>query len=161
MIPEHIKNYLLIAAAVIIGILGYKVMFEKKFLPMPQVISDHKGGKKAISPYHEYQVKNTVMKKRAAIIGCYDTFLDTKPKRTNGVIKVDFEIDGDGDIIGSDIVTSPFQNKKLHTCITGAIKEWQFPEPNIQAPVYVEHSFTFKKREKAATNDYSKKPLKK
>jgi len=36
-------------------------------------------------------------------------------------------------------------DEKMNQCVLDAIKKWKFPEPNIPSPVYVDHTFTFKK----------------
>ena len=134
-------------AAVLIGGLGYKVLFEKR--PQMQQYRQQTGdpkGAKSISPYHDFQVKNTIMKNRGDIIKCYNTFIETKPQITDGRLKVDFEIDDNGEVIHAEKVTGPFVDETFLSCVTGNIKKWKFPEPNIPTPVYVEHTFHFSQR---------------
>jgi hypothetical protein len=142
---KKIKNIILMASALIIVALSYKLLFDKnKLIPNYR---NNKKGKPSLSPYHDHQVKNTIMKNRSGIIKCYNKFIDTDPKISNGRTKVDFEINEDGDVIKSGIIAG-IGDEEMHHCIKVAIKSWKFPEPNISSPVYVDHSFNFKKRSK-------------
>ena len=151
MITEKQKNYLLIAAGVVIALLIGKIVSQRPvYMPQPVVAGDEKGKKSGLSPYHDHQVKNTIMKNRSGIIKCYNAFVDEKPvkdtpkKVTDGPMKVDFEIDSDGDVIKADKIGG-IGDEKMTKCVVEAIKKWKFPEPNIPTPVYVDHNFQFRK----------------
>ena len=139
------------AAAVIIGALGYKVLFEKPSEPAHTYVPGQNGNNgnkgKLVSPYHDQQIKNTIMKNRGDIIECYNTFITTNPEMTDGPLKVDFQIDDDGDVLSSEKVSGPFVDETFIQCVTNTITKWKFPEPNIATPVYAEHTFHFKRRE--------------
>ena len=149
---EKQKNYLLIAAGVVIALLLGKILFHKPVYLSQPVASggDEKGRKSGLSPYHDHQVKNTIMKNRGDVIKCYNAFVDEKPadpkqtKITDGPMKIDFEIDDDGDVIKAGKIGG-IGDEKMSTCVIAVIKRWKFPEPNISAPVYVDHTFNFKK----------------
>jgi len=165
MLNEKQKNYVLIGAGVVIALLVGKLLFQKPvYMPMGMGGSsegDNKGGKKSLSPYHDHQVKNTIMKNRIDVINCYNAFVDRNPPVTDGPFKVDFEIDSDGEVIKSDFIGG-VGDEELVNCVTGAIKKWKFPEPvNMNTPVYVDHTFTLKKRENEETPQDQKSKNKK
>jgi len=152
---EKQKNYVLIGAGVVIALLIGKIVSQRPvYMPQPVSVGDDKGKNAGLSPYHDHQVKNTIMKNRSDIIECYNAFVDEKPpekskdpqqtKVTDGPMKVDFEIDSDGDVIKADKIGG-IGDEKMTKCVVEAIKKWKFPEPNIPSPVYVDHTFNFKK----------------
>ena len=59
---------------------------------------------------------------------------------------VDFEIDSSGEVEKAGVVSGGFGDVKFQKCVTDAIRSWKFPQPNIPAPVYVDHTFTFSKK---------------
>jgi len=141
---EKQKNYLLITAGVLIALLVGKILFQKPvYISQPAAV-DEKGKKSGLSPYHDHQVKNTIMKNRSDVIKCYNVFVDSKPENSDGPMKIDFEIDRDGDVIRAGKVGG-IGDEKMSKCVVEAIKKWKFPEPNIPAPVYVDHTFNFTK----------------
>ncbi|MES0489539.1 MAG: AgmX/PglI C-terminal domain-containing protein [Leptospirales bacterium] len=145
MNKENLKNYVLMIAALVIGALGYKILFEQKPVNPTYRQGGGKNGK-MVSPYHDKQVKNTILKNRSDMITCYNAYIETDPKITDGPLKVDFEIDDDGDVINAEKIIGPFVDETFLTCVIDSVHKWKFPEPNIATPVYVEHTFTFKKR---------------
>ena len=148
MNQDKIKNYLLIGAGIIIILLIIKIVMDKPvFIPQQMMPGGESGGKKAgLSPYHDHQVKNTILKNRYQIIDCYNIYIEKKPEKTDGLMMVDFEIDSSGEVEKTGVVSGGFGDETFKQCITDTIKKWQFPKPNIPAPVYVDHTFTFKKK---------------
>lgn len=112
----------------------------------PQANSGKQVKNAGIYPYHDHQVKNTILKNRNGLAECYNTYIKSKPKITDGTLKVDFQLNSDGEVITAEKVRSNFRDTTLIDCTLAEIKTWTFPSPNIPAPVYVDHTFTFSNR---------------
>ncbi|MDH5655094.1 MAG: AgmX/PglI C-terminal domain-containing protein [Spirochaetia bacterium] len=104
-----------------------------------------KDGRTPVDPYIKNEVKNRIIKGYGELQICYKEFLKTNPKITDGDIKMDWQIDTDGDVISPEVITSPFSSESFHKCMAGKIESWKFPEPPIQK--YISHTFKFAKSE--------------
>ena len=106
------------------------------------------GGQKdraAKDPYLQNEVKNTIIKGYKDLQGCYKDFLATNPEVTDGDIKMDWQIETDGDVDSPAVVTSPFREEKFHKCMADKITAWRFPEPPVKK--YVSHTFKFSRQD--------------
>ena len=90
-------------------------------------------------------MKNRIIKGYLELQVCYKDFLKTAPAVTNGNLKMDWQIDTDGDVLSPEVVTSPFQSESFHKCMADKIKTWKFPEPVVKK--YVIHTFGFEKKD--------------
>ena len=117
---------------------------EMAFL-MTQRHSAGKDGRLPPDPYIQNEVKNRIIKGSKDLQVCYKDFLKTNPAITDGQIKMDWQIDTDGDVISPEVVLSPFQSESFHNCMSEKIQNWEFPEPPVKK--YVSHTFKFTKTE--------------
>lgn len=70
-------------------------------------------------PYLKNQVKNRIIKGYPEIQACYQNYLKADPPVTDGDLKLDWQIDTDGEVIEPGIVLSAFQDPALHACLIG------------------------------------------
>ena len=147
------KVKLNVNTAVIFGIMLAAVLFlifrdyqrESKMHQMMSLRQEvGRDGRKAQDPYLQYEVKNRIIKGYTDIQACYKDFLKTNPEVTDGDVKMDWQIDTDGDVLSPEIITSPIQSDALHSCMKEKISEWKFPEPVMKK--YVTHTFKFEKK---------------
>jgi Ca-activated chloride channel family protein len=73
---------------------------------------------------------------------CYERELAARPGLA-GDVNTQFIISADGKVQGSAIATSTLGNARVETCITQAIRGWQFPSPSGGGIVVVDYPFTF------------------
>lgn len=109
-----------------------------------QSLSRPANGRPARDPYLKNQVKNRIIKGYPDIQKCYQEYLTADPPLTDGHVKMDWQIDTDGDVIRPEVVLSPFQDKTLHKCLAARIQTWNFPPPPVRK--YVSHTFKFEKK---------------
>ncbi|MDH5719726.1 MAG: AgmX/PglI C-terminal domain-containing protein [Spirochaetia bacterium] len=102
---------------------------------------------KIVDPYAENQVKNTVVKNYGDAQTCFNEFLKTNPEQTDGKIKIDWQIDEDGQVINPQLVSFDFKSEALSNCLINKMKAWRFPAPPFEKPYYAFHTFRFKKGE--------------
>ncbi|WP_244594344.1 AgmX/PglI C-terminal domain-containing protein [Leptospira ryugenii] len=104
--------------------------------------------KQILSDYNKREVNNTIKKHSRKIQHCYNEFLDTKPKITEGKIHVDWQIQPEGFVETPEIITSNFQSADFENCIKREISSWKFPPtPNRDRNTYAEFTFVFRKQE--------------
>lgn len=111
-------------------------------LHIPAPGKDGKGG--GMTPYESNQVRNTIAKNNHKIKDCYDKFVETAPKVTDGKVVVDWQIASNGDVIKAEIVSSEIGSDALHSCVTTSIKGWSFPPTLVEANIYTSFTFVFK-----------------
>jgi len=139
---------LLAFLGIIIAFLVYRDIQRDKEMAMlmsRQSMVPGKDGRKPTDPYIQNEVKNTIIKGYRDLQICYNDFLKTNPKTTDGDLKMDWQIDTDGDVISPEVVTSPFQSDTFHNCMAKQISAWRFPEPMVKK--YVTHTFKFEKKD--------------
>ncbi len=98
-------------------------------------------------PYIINQVKNTIIKQSGSIQKCYNTFLESKPEKLEGRIKMDWKIETDGNVSSAEKVTAEFGSENLWECMKSEISQWKFPKPPSGRQKYVAHKFFFKKKD--------------
>lgn len=104
-------------------------------------------------PYIVNQVKNTIIKRSGTIQQCYNEFLERKPEKFEGRVKMDWKIEPDGGVSGAEKVTAEFGDEKFWNCMKSKISEWEFPDPPMGQQKYVAHKFFFKKNDEEAKKD--------
>ena len=97
-----------------------------------------------LDPYLAQEVKNTIRKKSADIKMCYTEFLTTHPKKLEGKLNVDWQIDKSGKVLQPELIDSSLENQKLADCVLKKIAKWHFPAPPNEKTKYVAHQFNFK-----------------
>ena len=94
-------------------------------------------------------VKNTIVKHSNSIQGCYLSLIESSPKLPeSGKVLVDWQIDSEGKVFEAGVVRDEFSNKEFQICLKEKIGEIIFPAPPSVRPVYVEHTFLFRKEDK-------------
>lgn len=94
-------------------------------------------------PYIDQQVKNRIIKGYGDLQKCYKDYIAVAPSVTDGEVKMDWQIDEDGQPTRPEVVVSPFPDS-LHRCMADTIEKWEFPPP--ARPRYVVHTFRFNKK---------------
>lgn len=100
-----------------------------------------KDGKPAVDPYIAGPVKNRVLKGYGELNACYRAYLETKPAKKSGKLRIDWQITTSGRSVSPEVILSDFGNSAFEKCITDKIANWSFPEPSAQK--YIEHTFRF------------------
>lgn len=104
-------------------------------------------------PYLVNQVKNTIVKRSGGIQDCYNEFLESKPEKFEGRVKMDWKIEADGAVSGAEKVTAEFGDEKLWNCMKAEISKWEFPDPPGGQQKYVAHKFFFKKNDEDSSSN--------
>jgi hypothetical protein len=98
--------------------------------------------------YLKGAVKNTIVKHSQSIQGCYLTLIESTPELPDsGKVMADWQIDSEGKVFEAGVVRDEFSSKEFKACLREKIGEIIFPAPPSVRPVYVEHTFVFKKEE--------------
>ena len=93
-------------------------------------------------------VKNTIVKNSQSIQGCYLSLIESTPDiLESGKVLIDWQIDPRGKVFEVGVVRDEFSNKEFQACLREKIGEIIFPAPPSVRPVYVDHTFVFKKEE--------------
>ena len=98
--------------------------------------------------YLKGAVKNTIVKYAQSIQSCYLSLIESTPDiPESGKVLVDWQIDPRGKVFEAGVVRDEFSNKEFQACLREKIGEIIFPAPPSVRPVYVEHTFLFRKEE--------------
>ena len=93
-------------------------------------------------------VKNTIVKNAQSIQSCFLKLIKSTPELPGiGKVLVDWQIDPRGKVFEVGVVRDEFSNKEFQACLREKIGEIIFPAPPSVRPVYVDHTFVFKKEE--------------
>ena len=103
--------------------------------------SSGKNGKQPVDQYIANEVKNTIIKHAREIQECFNTFIAKTPKKTDGILKVDWRINTGGRPVKPAVVYNELGDPDFGACVTGRIAAWEFPRPLIEK--YVAHTFKF------------------
>ena len=94
-------------------------------------------------------VKNTIVKNAQSIQSCFLKLIESTPDiPESGRVLVDWQIDSKGKVFEAGVVRDEFSNKEFQACLREKIGEIIFPAPPSVRPVYVEHTFLFRKEDK-------------
>ena len=98
--------------------------------------------------YLKGAVKNTIVKNSQSIQRCFLKLIEsTQDIPESGRVLVDWQIDSKGKVFEAGVVSDEFSNKEFQACLKEKIGEIIFPAPPSVRPVYVDHTFVFKKEE--------------
>ena len=98
--------------------------------------------------YLKGAVKNTIVKHAQSIQGCYLSLIESTPELPDsGKVMADWQINSGGKVFEAGVVSDEFSNKEFQACLREKIGEIIFPAPPSVRPVYVEHTFLFRKEE--------------
>ena len=98
--------------------------------------------------YLKGAVKNTIVKHAKSIQSCFLSLIESSPDiLESGKVLVDWQIDSKGKVFEVGVVRDEFSNKEFQACLREKIREIIFPAPPSVRPVYVDHTFVFKKEE--------------
>ena len=94
-------------------------------------------------------VKNTIVKHAKSIQSCFLKLIESNPDiPESGRVLVDWQIDPGGQVFEAGVIRDDFSNKEFQACLREKIGEIIFPAPPSVRPVYVEHTFLFRKKDK-------------
>ena len=114
-----------------------------------QVRQQGGGNREGQEAYIKGAVKNTIVKHAQSIQGCYLSLIESTPELPeSGRVLVDWQIDSKGKVFEAGVVSDEFSNKEFQACLREKIGEIIFPAPPSVRPVYVEHTFLFRKEDK-------------
>ena len=98
--------------------------------------------------YLKGAVKNTIVKHAKSIQSCFLKLIESNPDiPESGRVLADWQIDSKGKVFEVGVVRDEYSNKEFQACLREKIREIIFPEPPSVRPVYVEHTFLFRKEE--------------
>lgn len=86
------------------------------------------GGSASASSIDKDQIRQVVRRHMNEIRFCYEKALAAQPTM-EGRVTVQFTIDTDGSVSQSSVQSSTLKHPPTETCITDAVKLWQFPKP--------------------------------
>jgi len=99
--------------------------------------------------YIKGAVKNTIVKHAKSIQSCFLKLIESNPDiPESGRVLVDWQINSGGKVFEAGVVSDEFSNKEFQACLREKIGEIIFPAPPSVRPVYVEHTFLFRKEDK-------------
>lgn len=96
-------------------------------------------------PYQVNQVRNTILKNVLSFHGCYQDFLKILPKKSEGKIKMDWQITPDGQVRNPGVVFSTLGNSALEICLGEKLGALTFPPPPSGHATYAFHVFHLKR----------------
>ena len=107
------------------------------------------GSDKVNESYLKGPVKNTIVKHAGSIQECFLSMIERSPDiPESGKVLLDWQIDSSGTVFGAGVVRDEFSNKEFQKCLGTNISRIVFPIPPSRNPVYVEHTFLFRKEDK-------------
>jgi hypothetical protein len=96
--------------------------------------------------YLKGAVKNTIVKHAGSIQSCFLKLIESNPDiPESGRVLVDWQIDPGGKVFEAGVIRDEFSNKEFQSCLGTKIGEIIFPAPPSGRPIYVEHTFLFRK----------------
>ena len=114
-----------------------------------QVQQQSGGTEEGQKAYLKGAVKNTIVKHSQSIQGCFFSLIESTPElQKSGKVLVDWQIDREGKVFETGVLGDEFLNKEFQNCLREKIGEIIFPVPPSVRPVYVEHTFLFRKENK-------------
>ena len=113
-----------------------------------QVRQQGGGSEEGHEAYIKGAVKNTIVKHAQSIQICFLKLIESNPDiPESGRVLVDWQIDSGGKVFEVGVIRDEFSNKEFQFCLREKIGEIIFPAPPSVRPVYVEHTFLFRKEE--------------
>ena len=98
--------------------------------------------------YLKGPAKNTIVKHSQSIQSCYLSLIESTPDiPETGKVLIDWQIDSEGKVFEVGVIRDEFSNKEFQSCLKTNIGGIVFPAPPSGGPIYVEHTFLFRKEE--------------
>ena len=114
-----------------------------------QVRQQGGGNREGQESYLKGAVKNTIVKHAQSIQGCYLSLIESTPELPESrKVLVDWQIDSEGKVFEAGVIRDEFSNKEFQKCLGTNISRIVFPIPPSRNPVYVDHTFLFRKEDK-------------
>ena len=118
----------------------------QQLLQVRQQVGGNREGQEA---YLKGAVKNTIVKHAQSIQSCFLKLIESNPELPeSGRVLVDWQIDSGGKVFEVGVIRDEFSNKEFQTCLKTNIGGIVFPAPPSGRPIYVEHTFLFRKENK-------------
>ena len=133
--------------------LGYELSETRKenqelIQQLLQVRQQGGGSEEGQEAYLKGAVKNTIVKHAQSIQICFLKLIESNPDiPESGRVLVDWQIDSEGKVFEVGVIRDEFSNKEFQTCLKTNIGGIVFPAPPSGGPIYVEHTFLFRKEE--------------
>ncbi|MCP5500644.1 MAG: AgmX/PglI C-terminal domain-containing protein [Leptospiraceae bacterium] len=122
-----------------------KEMYLKTMKSLQYSLNRGEGKGKDKDPYKEIAVNNSLRKKVRVVQDCYNRFIATNPKQTDGFVEIDWIINENGVVKRAELISSDLNDNTLNTCILEIIKNIKFPPPPTGAETYMTYKYYFKK----------------
>ena len=107
------------------------------------------GSEEVKESYLKGPVKNTIVKHAKSIQECFLSMIERSPDIPDrGDVLIDWQINSEGKVFEAGVVRDEFSNKEFQSCLGTNISRIVFPVPPSRNPVYVEHTFLFRKEDK-------------
>jgi hypothetical protein len=107
------------------------------------------GSEEVKESYLKGPVKNTIVKHAKSIQECFLSMIERSPDIPGrGDVLIDWQINSEGKVFEAGVVRDEFSNKEFQSCLGTNISRIVFPVPPSRNPVYVEHTFLFRKEDK-------------
>ena len=146
-----LPSLILLAALVYLGYEVTETSKENQKLIQQLLQARQQGGESAeeqAAYLKKGVVKNTLVKHSQSIQGCYLSLIETTPELPErGKVHVDWQIDSEGKVFEVGVIRDEFSNKEFQSCLKTNIGGIVFPAPPSGGPIYVEHTFLFRKEE--------------
>ena len=157
MSPKRVFLLTALSSVVLLGApayFGYELSETRKenrelLQQLLQVRQQVGGSGEGQEAYLKGAVKNTIVKHAKSIQSCFLKLIESNPDiPESGRVLFDWQIDYKGKVFEAGVVSDEFSNKEFQACLREKIGEIIFPAPPSVRPVYVEHTFLFRKEDK-------------
>ena len=138
---------------VVLAYFGYELTETRKenrelMQQLLQVRQQGGGSGEGHEVYLKGAVKNTIVKNSQSIQSCFLKLIESTPELPeSGKVLVDWQIDPGGKVFEAGVVRDEFSSKEFKACLREKIGEIIFPAPPSVRPVYVDHTFLFRKED--------------
>jgi TonB family protein len=86
-------------------------------------------------------IREVIHAHQAEVVTCWERALTRNPH--DGRIVVTFELAGDGHVVSVGVTTDEIGDPELATCVTDAIRTWQFPSYQRAGTIRINYPFSF------------------
>ena len=141
---------IILLAALYLGYELTETRRENQALVQQLLQSRQQGGSDKVNEaYLKGPVKNTIVKHAGSIQECFLSMIERSPDiPESGKVLLDWQINLEGKVFEAGVVRDEFLNKEFQKCLWTNISRIVFPIPPSRNPVYVEHTFLFRKEDK-------------
>ena len=104
------------------------------------------GSDKVKNPTSRGLSKTLLSSNAESIQECFLSMIERSPDTPeSGKVLIDWQINSEGKVFEAGVVRDEFSNKEFQKCLGANISRIVFPMPPSKNPVYVEHTFLFRK----------------